>query len=104
MASSLTDSSVMRPRLRPSPQAVQADRQRLELVDERRLGVQRLAVELQVREPRERLLEQDLQLQARERGAQAEVPAAGAEGLVLGVALDVEEVRVLVARLVAVGR
>ena len=44
----------------------------------------------------QRLLEQDLQLEPRQRGAEAEVPAAGAERLVLGVARDVEAVRVLV--------
>ena len=52
---------------------------------------------------RERLLDQHLQLQARERGAEAEVPSARAERLVLGFAAQVEAVGVLVARLVAVG-
>ena len=53
---------------------------------------------------RQRLLEQDPQLEPRQRGAQAEVPPAGAEGLMVGVAGDVEAVGVLVAGLVAVRR
>ena len=56
-----------------------------------------------LREALERLLEHDPQLQARERRAQAEVPTTGAEGLVLWIALDLEAVGILVARLVAVG-
>src|SRR3954451_22636848 len=84
--------------------AVQPDRQRLELVDERRLGVVALAGQLDAGVALERLLDERAQLQPRERGAQAEVPAARAEGLVLGVALDVEVVGVLVDVLVAVGR
>ena len=58
---------------------------------------------LHLRVARQRLLEHDPQLQPRQRGAEAEVPAAGAERLVLGVAAHVEAVGVLVARRVAVG-
>src|SRR5437899_508860 len=61
------------------------------------------AVERQLREARERLLEEDAQLQPRERGAQAEVPASRSEGLVLGIAAHVVAVGVLVAGLVAIG-
>ena len=52
----------------------------------------------------ERLLDQDPQLQSRERGAQAEVPPTCTERLVLGFARQVEAVGVLKARLIAVGR
>ena len=62
----------------------QADRQRLQLVQEQRAGVGRLAGELDVGEAAQGLLEQHLDLQPRERGAEAEVAAAGAERLVVG--------------------
>src|SRR4051794_3904378 len=83
--------------------SVQADRQRLELVDEGRLDVARLARQLHVREALERLLQEDRELQAREGRAQAEVPPAGAEGLVLGVAVGEEAVGLRVEAGVAVG-
>src|SRR3954468_3865611 len=86
-------------RLAPEP-----DRQRPQLVDELRLDVGGRARDLHVREALERLLEQDVELQPGERGAEAEVPAAGAESLVLvGLAPDVEAIRVLERLLVAVG-
>ena len=53
---------------------------------------------LHLRIARQRLLEQDPQLQPGQRRAEAEVPAAGAERLVLGVAAHVEAIGVLVAR------
>src|SRR5947209_14570933 len=81
----------------------QPDRERLQLVDEQRFGVERGAGDLDPREAPERLLEHHLQLQPCERRAEAEVTAARAERLVLGFAAEVEVVRVLVARLVAVG-
>src|SRR5437764_2660435 len=84
------------------PSGGEPDRQRLELVEEQRFDGDRRSGELDLRIARQRLLEEDPQLQARQRGAQAEVPAARAEGLVLGFAPDVEAIRVLVARLVAV--
>src|SRR5436190_105530 len=59
--------------------AAEPDRQRLELVYEGRFDVHRLARELDLREAPQRLLEEDAQLQARERGAQAEVAPARAE-------------------------
>src|SRR5271165_4021049 len=80
----------------------QPDRQRLELVGEPRLDIPRGAGYLHVGEPRERLLDQDPQLQARQGGPQAEVPATGTERLVLGVAGHVEAVGVLMTRLVAI--
>src|ERR1700677_1877898 len=81
-----------------------AHRQRLQLVGERRLDIGGRICDLDVGEGRERLLDQDLQLEARERSAQAEVAASRPERLVLGVACDVEAVRGLEATLVAVGR
>src|SRR5919106_5306997 len=86
-------------RLRPK-----ADRQRLQLVDELRLGVLGRARELDLREARQGLLEQDPELESSQRGAEAEVPTSSAERLVLGVAGDVEAIGVLVTRLVAVRR
>ena len=62
------------------------------------------AGELHLRKAGERLLEQDLQLEAGERGAEAEVAAAGAERLVLGRPPQVEAVGILVDVLVAVRR
>src|SRR5207302_9632134 len=76
--------------------------QRLQLVDEQRLRREGIPGERDVGVALERLLDQDAQLQPCERRAQAEVPSAGAERLVLGVAADIEMVGVLVARLVAV--
>ena len=96
---SSTATSAAPRRLRAQP-----DRQRLQLVDELRRRVRRPAVELDVGIALQRLLDQDPQLEPRQRGAEAEVAAAGAERLVLGVAGDVEAVGVLVARLVAVRR
>src|SRR4051812_46559704 len=81
------------------PSRIQVHRQRLELVEERRLGRPRRSGELHPRVTREGLLEQDVQLQSGECGAEAEVPAARAERLVLRVAAHVEVVRVLVAGL-----
>src|SRR5436190_23472799 len=78
------------------------DGQRLQLVEEKRFDGDRWPRELDFGIARQRLLEEDVQLQARQCGAQAEVPAARAEGLVLGFAPDVEAVGVLVAALVAV--
>jgi non-heme chloroperoxidase len=51
----------------------------------------------------ERFLDEDLQFEARERGPEAEVTAAGPQRLVLGVAQDVEAVGVFVAVLVSQG-
>ena len=79
-----------------SPAALVAHGQRLQLVEEDRDGGCRLAGELHVGEALQRLLEQDLQLEAGECGPEAEVAAAGAEGLVVGIAEDVEAVGVLV--------
>src|ERR1700676_175974 len=90
-----------RPRSRRALRA-QSNGKRLELVREPRLDVLRCVGDLHRGEPRERLLDQDPQLEARKRGTQAEVPAPGAECLVLGVARDLELVGILVARLVAV--
>src|SRR5215212_7813392 len=90
--------------LRTRSVVVQPDRQRLQLVDERRLGVLGVSGELHLRVARQRLLEQDPQLEAGQRGTEAEVAAAGAERLVLRVARDLEAVGVLVAGLVAVRR
>src|ERR1039457_4943867 len=81
----------------------QPHRERLELVDECRFDVFGRAGDLDRGVARERLLDQYPQLQARERGTEAEVPSAGAEGLMLGGAPQVEAVDVFVARLVAVG-
>src|SRR5688572_17000533 len=86
-------------RARPQPY-----RQRLELVDERRLHVARLAVDRDLRIAPERLLHEGPQLEPRQGGAQAVVAAARAEGLVLGPAAQVEGVGVVVDVLVAVGR
>src|SRR4051812_13763249 len=79
-----------------------ADGQELELIEkggDRRI---RIAGRLHVREALQRLFEEDLELEPGKRGAQAEVAAAGAEGLVLRVAVDVEAVGILVDVLVAV--
>ena len=73
------------------------------LVGERRLDVGWVAVDLHRGEALERLIDQNPQLEAGERGSEAEVAAACAERLVLGVACDVEAVGVLVAGLIAVG-
>src|SRR3954451_10647238 len=78
--------------------------QRLQLVHERRLHVRRLARELHRRPALQRLLEQGLQLQPRQSGAEAEVATARTEGLVLRVAGRVEAIGTLVDRLVAVRR
>src|ERR1700716_1345469 len=56
------------------------DRQRLQLVDECRLGHRGRAGELHLGVARERFLEQHLQLEPGQRRAQTEVPAARAEG------------------------
>src|SRR4051794_6496478 len=80
----------------------QTDGQSLELVDERRLDVRRLPRHLVVRVARQQLVEHDLQLEAGKCCAEAEVPPTGAEALVVGVAFDVEALRVLELRLVAV--
>src|SRR6185437_6618810 len=90
-------------RRRPaSASGVEPDRQRLQLVDEQRFRRARRTVDLDPRVALQRLLDKDPQLQARERGAEAVVPATGPEGLVLGFARHVEAVGVLVARLIAV--
>src|ERR1700680_1499021 len=80
----------------------QSNRQRLELVGEPRLDVLRGVGYLHVGKTRERLLDEDPQLEARKRSPQAEVPAAGTERLVLRIARDVEAVGILVASLVAI--
>ena len=51
----------------------------------------------------QRLLEQDPQLQPRQRGPQTEVPSTGPERLVLGVAPQVEAIRILIAGAIPVG-
>src|SRR3954447_4594199 len=84
--------------------AVEPYGQRLELVDEGGFRERRLARDRHRRVARERLGDQHPQLEPRQRGAEAEVPAARAERLMLGIALYVEAVRILVARLVAVRR
>src|SRR4051795_7592813 len=78
--------------------------QSLELIDERRLDELAVADDLHVRVAPDRFLEHDLQLEARQRRTEAEVPATGAECLVIGIALDVEAVRILDLGLVAVRR
>src|SRR5215212_6705610 len=83
--------------------AVEPDRQAFQLVEEAGLEVDGRPRHHHPRVPREGLLEQDLQLQPRQSRAEAEVPPAGAERLVVGVAEDVEAVGVLVTGLVAVG-
>src|SRR5262249_14465306 len=80
----------------------QPHRQGFQLVEEGRLDEDRVAGELHLGGAGEGLLEEDLQLEAGEGGAEAEVAAARAEGLMVGVAEDVEAIGVLVARLVAV--
>src|SRR6476646_1139954 len=80
-----------RPTLRRQPY-----RQRLELVDERRLDHRRCAVDLHRRVALQRFLEQDLELESRQGRPEAEVPPTGAECLVVGVAPHVEAVGVLV--------
>src|SRR3954463_4949153 len=72
--------SAMGRTLRPQPH-----RHRLGLVDEPRLGEWHGAGELHLREALERLLDHDPQLEPRQRGAEAEVTAARAERLVLGI-------------------
>src|SRR5215213_5883113 len=67
--------------LRTRSVVVQPDRKRLQLVYERRLGVLGLPGELHLRVARERLLQQDPQLEPGKRSSQAEVAAAGAECL-----------------------
>src|ERR1700680_2359312 len=89
--------SVRGHRLRP-----EAHRQRLQLVDERRLGVYRLAVHRHLGVALERLLEQRPQLEPRERGPPAEVPAPGTKRLMLGGPGHVEPVGILVTRVLAV--
>src|SRR4051812_2203637 len=91
------------PVLRAPPYWLPANGQRLQLIQESpddRLG---LARDLHVGESLQRLLEEDLQLEAGQRRAEAEVAAAGAEGLVLGVAVDVEAIGIVVDVLVPVG-
>src|SRR5581483_1400976 len=90
------------PHARISPSggpAANADADRFLLIEEQRADRVRLADQLHFRPTLDRLLQQDPQLQTRERGPETEVPAAGAERLMLGVALDVEHVRALVDRL-----
>src|SRR3954453_536805 len=82
----------------------QTDGQRLELVDERRLDVLAVADDLHLRIALEDLLEHDLQLEAGQRSAEAEVAAARAERLMVRVALDVEALRVVDLGLVPVRR
>src|SRR6476646_394116 len=82
----------------------QAYGERLQLVEEQRFDVLGPLVQRDLRVALQRLLDQDPQLEARERRAQAEVTAACAERLVLGLTAQVEAVGVLEAALVAVGR
>src|SRR6516165_2779365 len=63
----------------------ECDGYRLVLVEKRRFHTHGAAGRHHRREALERLLEQDSQLETSQRRAQAEVPAAGAERLVLGV-------------------
>ena len=77
-------------------------RPRLQLVEEPGFDERGLACERNRRKALERLLEQDLQLEPGERRAQTEVAPPCTEGLVLGVASDVEVVGVLIAGLIAI--
>src|SRR5450755_465269 len=78
----LAGGAAARPRRLPVELRAQANRQGLQLVGEPRLDVSRRARYLHLGEPPECLLDQDPELEARERGAQAEMTAARAERLV----------------------
>src|ERR1019366_5278048 len=78
-------------------------RKGLQLVDEGRFDVDGAARDVDVGVAFEGLFEHDLQLEAGEGGAEAEVASAGAEGLVLFGARQIEAVGFREARLVAVG-
>src|SRR5262245_6024852 len=71
-----------------------ADRQRLQLVEEGRDGRLGLPGELHLGEAPDGLLEEDLELEPRQRRAEAGVAAGRAAGLVLGGGVDVGADRV----------
>src|SRR5436309_2912330 len=77
-------------------------RQRLELVDEVRFGVDRLPRKLDPGIARQGFFEHQLELKPGKRRAKAEVPSARPKRLVLGITGDVEAVGILIAGLVAV--
>src|SRR5271156_2371165 len=73
------------------------------LVQERRADAGRLTVECEVGKATQRFLDPQLQLEAGESRAEAEVPAAAAEALmIVGHAAHIEAVSVLEGRLVAI--